>query len=133
MTRALRRFIAKLGIAALLFMQLAVAAYACPGAPSSSDSPMVMAMADTAEAMPVGDCAMVDQSAPNLCEQHCQLDSQANGHASPPLVFAVDLPLLTVVPVVDVSPAPVALDVSPEFLAHATAPPPSIRFCVFRS
>ena len=133
MTRALRRFIAKLGIAALLFMQLAVAAYACPGVPSSSDSPMVMAMGDTAEAMPLGDCAMVDPSAPNLCEQHCQHGNQANGHASSPLVFAVDLPLLTVLPVVDVSPAPAALDVSPEFLAHATTPPPSIRFGVFRS
>lgn len=133
MTRALRRFIAKLGIAALLFMQLAVAVYACPGVSSSSDAPMVMAMADTAEAMPLSDCAMVDPSDPNLCKQHCQHDSQANGHASPPLVFAVDLPLLAVLPGVEVPPAPVALDVSPEFLAHATAPPPSIRFGVFRS
>jgi hypothetical protein len=133
MTRALRRFIARLGIAALLFMQLAVAVYACPGVLSSSDSSAVMAMADTAEAMPASDCAMIDPSAPNLCEQHCQHDSQANGQASPSLVFAVDLPLLTVLPLVEMFPAPLALGVSPEFLAHATAPPPSIRFGVFRS
>lgn len=128
MTRALRRFIAKLGIVALLFMQLAVAAYACPGVPSSSDSPMVMSTSDAA----MDDCPMGDRSAPNLCKQHCQHDGQATGQASAP-VFAVDLPLLAVLPVVEVLPAPVAPDVSSEFLAHATSPPPAIRFGVFRS
>lgn len=134
MTRALRRFVAKLGIAALLFMQFAVAAYACPGVADSAGSPMVMVMTmdDAAEAMPQGDCAMADPSAPNLCAQHCQQDSQAGGQASPPLVFAVDLPLLAVLPVVAVA-APLAPAVSPEFLAQATAPPPFIRFGAFRS
>lgn len=131
MTRALRRFIARLGIAALLFMQLAVAAYACPGATGSADAPM--AMGDSAEAMQQGDCAMVDQTAPNLCEQHCQYDSQAAGHASPLPAASVDLPLLAVLPDVGAFPPPLTFDVPCEFLAHATAPPPSIRFGVFRS
>ncbi|WP_076600652.1 hypothetical protein [Aromatoleum tolulyticum] len=130
MTRAFRRFIARLGIAALLFMQLAVAAYACPGVADSSRSPMVMDSA--VETMPTGDCAMLDQSAPTLCDQHCQQDGQAAGHASPPM-FAADLPLLVVLPVVQACPPPVAFDVSREFLTHATAPPPAIGFGAFRS
>lgn len=129
MTRALRRFIARLGIVALLFMQLAVAAYACPGLQRASDAPVVMSTSDAA----MDDCPMVDRAAPNLCKQHCQHDGQATGQASSPPVLAVDLPLLAVLPVVEVLPAPVAPSVSPEFLAHATSPPPAIRFGVFRS
>lgn len=133
MTRAFRRFIAKLGIATLLFMQLAVAVYACPGVGRSSGASMLMDMADAAEANPMSDCTAIDPSAPNLCAQHCQNDSQANAQTSAPLTFAVDLPLLTVLPLVDVFPAPLTLDVSAEFLAHATAPPPPILFGVYRS
>lgn len=130
MTRALRRHIAKLGIATLLFMQFAVAAYACPNMLGSAASGM--AMGEMSEAMPMGDCGMADQAAPNLCAQHCQYDSQAAGHVSP-VVFTVDLPLLAVLPVVEISPAAAAPFVSREFLAHATSPPTSIRFGVFRS
>lgn len=129
MTRVFRRFIARLGIVALLFMQLAVTAYACPGMQRGADASVAMSASDAA----MDDCPMVDRSAPNLCKQHCQHDGQATGQASSPPVFAVDLPLLTVLPIVEVPPAPVAPGVSPEFLAHATAPPPAIRFGVFRS
>src|SRR5574338_1646293 len=115
MTRVFRRFIARLGIVALLFMQLAVTAYACPGMQRGADASVAMSASDAA----MDDCPMVDRSAPNLCKQHCQHDGQATGQASAP-VFAVDLPLLAVLPVVEVVPPPVALDVSPEFLAHAT-------------
>ena len=128
MTRALRRFIARLGIVVLLFMQLAVAAYACPGMQRAADASMAMSASDVA----MDDCPMGYRSDPNLCKEHCQHDGQATGQASAP-VFAVDLPLLAVLPVVEVPPAPVAPGVSPEFLAHATAPPPAIRFGVFRS
>lgn len=130
MTRALRRLVAKLGIAVLLFMQFADASYVCPVVQASSGP--TAAMADSGEAIPMGDCAMIDRSVPNLCAQHCQKGSQASGNASPPLMFPVELPLLAVV-ALEPSPARVASGDSVGLLTHVTAPPVSIRFGVFRS
>lgn len=130
MSRAFRRFVAKLAIALLLFMQLAVAAYACPGLVGNRQS--FQSMEDSAMEMDGGECATPDRSVPNLCRQHCQYDSQASGQSSSPVSFPPDLPVLTFAPVV-VSLVPVSFDALPELLARTTAPPLFIRFRVFRS
>lgn len=132
-----RRFIARLAIALLLFMQLAVAAYACPGAmgthaPSTAMGGPTMAT-ETGMDMAGGSCMSLDQSDPNLCLQYGQQESQTTGQAAPPVPLAVDLPLLMVVPAVEFTFEPALPDVLPEFLARTTAPPLSIRFGVFRS
>lgn len=128
MTRASRRFVAKLLIAAMLFLQLAVAAYACPGFSQADDMSMSAAMA---EEMPMEGCTMGDQVQPNLCKQHCEQNSQALDQ-SPPAALA--LPVLPLLAVVTTEPEPrCAVSEAPrEFLARATAPPSAIRFCVFR-
>lgn len=128
MPRACRRLVAKLLIATLLFLQLAVAAYACPSFNPDAGMAMSAAMADD---MPMDGCTMSDQVQPNLCSQHCQQDSQALDQ-SPPAALAI--PVLPLLAVVSAEPRPrSAASADPrEFLARATAPPPAIRFCVFR-
>lgn len=130
MFRTNRRLIAKLAIALLLFMQFAVAAYACPGVVGAHDSAQTMdQMAMDME----GGCSTLDSAAPNLCLQYGQQDHQATGQAATPAPLLVDLPLLAVVPTVVLVLDPALPDVPPEFLARSTAPPPAIRFGVFRS
>lgn len=131
MSRAFRRFVSKLAIALLLFMQLAVVTYACPNLVGSRQS--LQSVEAAAMEMVGDDCVTTpDRSDPNLCRQHCQYDSQASGQSSSPVSFPPDLPVLTVAPVV-VSLVPALFDALPELLARTTAPPLFIRFRVFRS
>jgi hypothetical protein len=88
MKRARRHIAAWLAILGIVFAQLAVAAYACPGMPPPQDS-----------AVPAIPCAEMDMDAPALCERHCQgQDQQAGpGDITPaPFVatFASPLPAL---------------------------------------
>jgi hypothetical protein len=131
MIRIYRCFIAKLAIALLLFMQFAVAAYACPGVAGARESSQ--AMGDASMEMEGGGCTNLDLSDPNLCLQYSRQDRQVTGHASPPLPLLVDLPLLAVVPSIELFLEPALPGVPAEFLARITAPPPFIRFGVFRS
>lgn len=131
MGRIPRRFIAKLAIAFLLFMQFAVAAYACPGVARYYASSQAMANAEMKRG---GDCAQtLDPVLPNLCLAHCEQDNQAAGQGHPPFPLGVDPPLMAVVHPIEFAQAPVLTDVPPEFLARTTAPPLAIRFGVFRS
>jgi hypothetical protein len=78
--------------AALLLMQLAVAAYACPAALAQSLAPVAtVEMPDCAGRMP----AAMDADQPLLCQAHCQQGSQT---AQP-------------TPAADATPAPVLLGV----------------------
>jgi hypothetical protein len=116
-------------LCSLLFMQLAVAGYSCPGFESR-----VREIAAMAEAgMPCAqEMAMtIDAAQPNLCHAHCQ-SAQATG----------DTPALQVpAALVDhralfAAPAAVVLverfRPDPSLLAQATAPPLAIRNCCWR-
>jgi len=130
MTRALRQFTAKLVVAMLLFMQLAVAAYACPNLLGPTD-PAALKMAND-DGMSMPGCAEGDKTEPHLCQQHCQQGSQSADNTVPGAIPVAVLPLLAVlVP----APAPVgpAANEPREVLARTTAPPLAIRFCVFRT
>src|SRR6266478_2745228 len=72
--RALHRLIAKIGIAAMLFTQLAVAAYACPVL-TGPDHNMSARMAAGHASMP--GCEKAEGANPNLCLQHCQAGIQS--------------------------------------------------------
>jgi hypothetical protein len=128
MIRVCHRFVARLLIASLLFLQLAVAAYACPAVNPASDVSMSVAMADD---MPMNGSAIDDPAQPNLCKQHCEQNSQVldQGQSA-----ALAIPVLPLLAVVDSEPRfRCAVSADPrEFLARATAPPAAIRFCVFR-
>jgi len=128
-TRALKRLIAKIGIVAVLFTQLAVAAYACPALMGMDDS-MPVAMADTMDAGMSG-CEQIDTDNANLCLQHCQAGSQSvqtTPQVSIPPVLM--MPLAIIEPVQPVSSLQKA--VLPDFLERETSPPRLIRFGVLR-
>ena len=112
----------------LLFMQLALAGYACPGAESRVRQAAAMAEAG----MPcAGDMTMaMDVEEPALCHVHCDAGQQANDSqpAQPPaMVLAGGLAIDPVPPSAPHGSAPQAT-----LLARATAPPLAIRNCCLR-
>jgi hypothetical protein len=125
MSRVGRKKVAWLCLSALLFLQLAVAAYACPVPMDRNSS---IAAAAGVEATP---CLGMDQERSKLCEQHCVQDSQSVDTQSHSAVNTPLLPLLAVVVQSDVhfATGPRVHGVVPP---TAFDPPPLIRFGVLR-
>lgn len=118
------RLTAWLGIIAIVFAQLAVAAYACPleiavGSGASGAS-------SVAAPSP---CDKVDMQQANLCEKHCH-DSQQS-QAAAPAMHAGFIPGYIVVVHLS-SWLGSAGAMNDAVLLHATSPPATIRNCCFR-
>ncbi len=119
---------------ALLFSQLAVAAYACPAMKSSpANEAVAMAGMPCAEMMAAG--VDLDPEQPLLCMQHCQFGSTAHvvDHVLPAFAPATALPALFTVSL-DEGPSP-ALSSMAEQERERHRPPPlahSIAHCCFR-
>lgn len=116
-------------LVSLLFMQLAVASYACPGSGSKIAEATAMAEAGMpcAESMPLS----MDDQQPNLCHAHCQAGQQsADKHelSAPAAVGALpaDFSLHAAIPVFSQAP------LQAPHLQRTTAPPVAIRNCCFR-
>jgi hypothetical protein len=126
----LRRLIAKIGIAALLFTQMAVAAYACPVSSTHERAPATMA-GDMHAAMPGCHKQEQDDSNLNLCLQHCQAGSQ-----SVQTTPQVSVPAMATMPLAIIEPAQLesTLGITGLSALHerATSPPPLIRFRFLR-
>ncbi|CAN7768930.1 hypothetical protein LJR084_007505 [Variovorax sp. LjRoot84] len=137
MTRDLRRFVCRLLIGVLVFAQMAIAAYACPTLSAAPESLSMVAMDASVAATPGEEAAMVgcdqiDNSAPNLCAEHCRFGQQSADHTPAPTVPAALLTTLYTLPV------------QPEHLGHvrppadmeleqvAASPPLAILHCCFR-
>jgi hypothetical protein len=124
--RRLRPFVALLAIASMLFMELAVAAYACPGLQASS----AVATQTAADVDPA--CAGMDMADPALCHGHCHSAAQSLDKPAPPSVPPASCASL---PVVFAAPLPMAAGAAGEpesLLSRSTAPPLAIRHCCFR-
>ena len=143
LSRALRQSVSRLLIGVVLFAQLAVASYACPGLKvmgsvgnGGAATAMLRVVTDTAAepaAMPPG-CDQMDPNAANLCAEHCHQGQQSADTASAPVVRLGIPTLLYSLPLEPQHslgsgrsfPAPDArLDAAPE-------PPHAILHCVFR-
>ena len=133
--RRLRQWLCRGLIGAMLFAQLAVAAYACPGllpAPGAAASESNAAPA----AAPAMDCehmAMsLDKASPTVCAQHCQQDQQSGQTATlaAPAVLLTSLYLLA--PLSTQAPRPSPPRGAQPGLLAATSPPHSILHCCFR-
>ena len=145
LSRASSKSIGRLLIGVVLFAQLALASYACPGlkgteskASASTTAAMQVAAADVAvvtqpTGMPPG-CAQMDPDAPNLCAEHCHQGQQSADTANMPAVGLGIPTLLYSLPLEPQHslgsgrscPAPDA------WLHAAPEPPHAILHCVFR-
>lgn len=121
---------AGVGVLALLFAQLTVAAYACP-APESFPA---VEMMDIAASNNAGPCQKIDEERANLCKQHCKPAAQSVNTTAP---LAIDLPVWSVLPFI-----PIAIQPSPHptikqylqdnLLSHNAGPPLPVRNCRFQ-
>lgn len=131
LTRLARRCWTGCVVAALLFLQLATAAYACPGTTNAERA----AMAGMPCAEMMSGSVMVDADQPGLCFQHCQADA-----GQPPLdpaqLLALQAPALLQMWLRP--PEPEARAGAPAWAAHARererAPPEahSLHHCCYR-
>ncbi|MES2412972.1 MAG: hypothetical protein V4614_04170 [Pseudomonadota bacterium] len=116
-------------LVSLLFMQMAVAGYACPGV-----GPKVAEAAAMADAgMPCAESMTMnmDDEQSNLCHAHCQADSQSAQTYQLPSLAAFDV--LPAAPALQVALLPfVEAPAQAPYLQRTTAPPLSIRNCCFR-
>jgi hypothetical protein len=124
-----RVFTVLFALCSLLFMQLAVAGYSCPGFEMRvmEISAMAKAGMPCAESMSMAP----DDEQPNLCSAHCQSAQSASGD------YALQVPVLAAVGGVGaslslLSLAPAGLAPEAPLLARATPPPIAVRHCCFR-
>ena len=123
LTRPSRFLAALVTLFCLLFTQLAVAAYACPGVGA-------MTVAASSGSMP--GCTDMDMPQPGLCAAHCEaghqsLDTPGAPHVQPFVAGALALVLSGD----SVQTAPAAAPHT-DSLTRTTAPPLIIRNCCFR-
>lgn len=121
-----------LAFASMLFTQLAVAAYACPGLAAMSSASM---QAEPLRKMAMAGCQQMDPVEPTLCHAFAQdgTSKQSADTPSQPGVQAfMSGALFTVVDVAAIVPD-MQTDAAPAaMLARTTAPPIAIRHCCFR-
>ncbi len=109
-----------LAIFALLFAQLAVAAYVCPQVAPPSAS-VAMTHANTP-------CEQLDVALSNLCQKHCHDAEQSQAAAPLPPAFAPSF-------VVHIEPSALEIPlarIEQHALLHVHSPPLTIRNCCFR-
>jgi hypothetical protein len=122
--RSHRLVAALLALASLLFMQLAVAAYACPMLSPQRLTPPPMAMAD---------CHGMDKGSPSLCGAQLDtgkqsLDKPPTPHVQPFVAAAVLAEVAAIEPLMPAS-ATIAFSSIP---AAGAAPPLAVRHCCWR-
>jgi hypothetical protein len=123
MSRTKRKWVAWISLGALLWLQFAVAAYACPTRMDGNS-----AHASLLAAMP---CDGMDQSQPKLCEQHCvqvshSVDTQPHSTVNAPV-----LPLMVVAVPSPLQPQ-ASLAYTDAWRIRIVDPPPLVRFGVLR-
>lgn len=129
-SRSSRFAAALIALFSMLFMQLAVASYACPSLSSGQGGQAVAAAMADAD---MAGCKDMDPVQPSLCHAYGQsgdqsLDKPAVPPLQPFLAVGFGLP---VIPLTTTQSVSFGLP-SSTFLTHATAPPVAIRNCCFR-
>ena len=116
-------------LVSLLFMQLAVASYACPEDASKVTQVKIMAEVDMpcAESMVIA----VDEGLPSLCHAHCQAAEQSADKYQVPSAIAVGL-LPSGLTLDGVFPLFANVALQAPYLQRTTAPPLAIQNCCLR-
>ncbi|APW35966.1 hypothetical protein RD110_01030 [Rhodoferax koreense] len=118
-----------IALVSLLFMQLAVAGYACPGVQQKIAEATAMAEATMpcAESMSIN----MDDAQPNLCQAHCQVGHQtADKYELPAPLDISAVPVSFLLP--DMASVLGGAPLQQPHLKRTTAPPVAIRYCCFR-
>ena len=129
-SRSTRLVAAVIAVISLLFTQLALASYVCPG--TTAPAHMTMAAVDNGMAG-MDHCTGMDKAQPTLCKAHNHSDPQSLNKPDVPSVlpFLVTGPVLSVV-LLDGDVAPPGAVTAMPSLSHATEPTMAIRHCCFR-
>jgi hypothetical protein len=129
LTRSSRWYAAVIAMLSMLFMQLAVAAYACPQLAAGAAT----GATESAHGHHMSCCQQPDPVQPALCHAHGQAGKQSLDKPEPPPVqpfsavgLAIPLPSVGAVDGRASAPADIAS------LARTTAPPLAIRHCCLR-
>ena len=125
MTRVGRRNVAWVCLSALLYLQLAVAVYACP-TQTDVGTPISANLASAAQP-----CQGMDQEQPKLCDQHCVQASQSVDTQQHSAVNVPVLPLIAIIDQPDFH-LPTRPSVDQGLLVKVVDPPPLVRFGVLR-
>ena len=126
MNRFTRKLVSLLGIAAVLFAQFVVSAYACPLQFMGLDPADAVVNSTDAASCENG----LEPSA--LCQKHCQDEQQNVKDSAQPAQFVSVASAFTVVLTPVDQHAPALPHRQLPTLQHATSPPLSIRNCCFR-
>jgi hypothetical protein len=125
-SRRLRSLAAFLALVSVLFAQLAIAAYACPGAAS-------MAIAAEAHEMPGCDMSPAADGPSALCQAHCL---QADQSTTQPLLAVAGMAMIVESPFAAFAPAArveaAGARASQPFLERPTEPELALRHCRLR-
>ena len=136
MTRGFLRGLARGLIGVLLFAQLALAAYACPGLAASKASESVMDSGAAAMVAPMPGCddmvGAMDPESANLCAEHCKQGKQSDQASTLTVPVAMLAVLYTMAPSLPgkVPARPAAATLS---ALVAASPPHAILHCVYRT
>jgi hypothetical protein len=126
-SRRLRLLTAVVALFSLLFMQVALAGYACPDLVPAPNVPML-----DAAGQPMVDCPQVDRDSPSLCHAHTHKIAQSLDKPDAPSVLpfiATGFALPILWPADTASLAAPPLDVPHP---AGASPPIAIRHCCFR-
>lgn len=129
LSRHSRWYAAAIAMISMLFMQLAVAAYACPQLGMQAGTGAAMKMAGHTKSC----CETPDPAQPSLCHAHGQVGKQSLDKPELPPVqpfVATGLAIPLVPLAFDENPGTAPADGAS--LLRTTAPPLAIRHCCFR-
>lgn len=124
-----------IALVSLLFMQLAVAGYACPSVQlkvaeaATMDAAKMPCTESMSMSMAIG--MDMDDEQPNLCLAHCQDGHQTADRYELPVPLDISaVPVSFLVPYI--TPVFLGAPLQPPHLKRTTAPPLAIRHCCFR-
>ena len=126
-SRVVAAFIA---LISMLFMQFAVASYACPGLELAKETVSVSTDMSDHE---LSTCHDMDMKQPSLCHAHSDAGKQSLGKPELPHVQPfIAIRLARLLGSIDNASFPTTAPATIAQLTRATAPPLAIRLCCFR-
>ncbi|MEC5160850.1 MULTISPECIES: hypothetical protein [unclassified Janthinobacterium] len=131
-SRHFRYVAALIALFSMLFMQLAVASYACPNLRTGQNNG-ALAQSSSSGMRNMSACTGMDMQQPSLCHAHSQTGNQSLDKPELPQVQPfVAVELMQALIFLDTAYRPHSAQSPAPLLQRATAPPLSIRNCCFR-